>query len=235
MSVHPNSFKGNLEIPIAKRQIEFSEGDFIDSSSILTWSESARTKEMYEELDKKAIIATDGTSIYQITDTFPICQYYCSEECQLQPKNFLNTCIESITVATVNGNQISVELGKAKTEILEHETLCWYTTPLGDNRIICNNDIFELLLHKPNLLISAEGVLIFYTSKDMIATTDCEHYAWVWNPEEVKDFAIKKVESSACMTKVYYLDEKNNLHPYQLSFEVGLLDHGEIHMEFTKL
>lgn len=246
MSKHPNSLKGCFEIPIAERKMAiFPKGDFVDSSFISEFAESIRAKRVSEKLDKTSIIATECTSLYQITDMFPVCQYYCSDKSQLQPTNFLNNCIDGITVAIVKGKKLFVHRRKIKEELLKYETLCWYTTPLGEVRIICSDHIFKFLLHTPKLEISSEGVLIFYTSDQILATTDCEHYAWVYFPEEVKDLSIQNIESSeAGYSTVNFLkrsiDKENctiedTICPYKLSFDVDLLNSGGIHTEFKKL
>lgn len=169
-------------IPKAVRIVEFTEEDRRENPTVVHLSEIMITKEMWEKFAEEALVFIDGWDILQYAEEFPIVMYQCDEvACYgMQPDYRLNSFIKSITVSTaMHGKRFSVGSGKMESEITDSDVVVYYE----DNFVICHaviqHDIFHLLIKKPELVISPEGVLIFYTDNEILATVDCQHYYWI--------------------------------------------------------
>lgn len=79
----------------------------------------------------------------------------------------------------MHGKRISLNSGKMESEITDCDTVAYYEDNIGNCRAIDQYDIFRLLFKKPHLVVSPEGVLIFYTDNKILATIDCQHYYWI--------------------------------------------------------
>lgn len=175
-----NSLSEGFEIPIPERVIEFNLGEYRSNPHITGIDESLITESDYKDFAENALVFTDGNIIYQYAEEYPICYYYCSNKSMLQPENFLNTFIESISVSIADyGKKVSVGTGKVVEKLCSMDAVVYYTDRIGIKHAVVQNDIIKFLLKKPKLLVSTDGVLVFYTAKEILATIDCNHYAWV--------------------------------------------------------
>lgn len=218
-----NSLSGRFEIPVPERVIEFNLGEYRTNPFVTGVSESLITDSAYEDFAENALVFTDGNDIYQYAEEYPICYYYCSNKSKLKPENFLNAFIESITVSVADfGKRISVGTGKVVEELCSKEAVVYYTNTIGIKCAVVQEDIIKFLLKKPNLLVSANGVLVFYTAKDILATIDCNHYAWVridGNP------TIRNISNDGELVVVSRAVGKKK---DRIKFNIDLLNHGVV-------
>lgn len=168
----------NFVLPIAKRQIMFSEDDCLEEGSC-GFNPDTLSEEYLEKLEL-IYLTYMSDSLSQLTDAYPIVEYYSDNS------DALNRFVESITVAIVSGKKVS--FGKkcmTQEDIIEDEVIAYITTPENVSTAICNDDLCKMLYLKPELTVSPEGVLLFYTPTTLYATIDC-----VWgNIVDVEELA----------------------------------------------
>ena len=176
--------KVSKNVPIAKRIVEFKREDFKDNNLFFEFIDGIITEEMLEEeLTESVLVVVDGRDILQYVNEYPIVVYECDENIldeNMIPMHRLNCFVRRVVVSTgVNGRRISVGLKKINEEILDFNTIVYYEDNVGYNHAIIQNDICCFLLKKPKLVVSEEGILIFYTEDEILVTADCNQYAWV--------------------------------------------------------
>lgn len=146
----------NFVLPIAKRQIMFSENECL--------------QEGYCGFDPSILKEECLQSVSLITDAYPIVKYY-SENTDM-----LNRFVKSITVAIISAKRLSFDKKKctAKEEIVDEEVFAYITNSYDMSTEIYYNDLCKLLYQKPKLTVTDEGVLLFYTPTTLFATFDCK-------------------------------------------------------------
>lgn len=227
--------------PKVERIVEFTEDDFRENRMVTIHAESSITEERWKEFADNALVLSNGQTIYQYAEEFPIVAYRCSEDAGVMPSSRLNTFIESIMVSTANfGKRFSLNKRDMEWEYTGLDTVAYFTDNIGRRTIIPCRDISRFLLKKPNLVISNEGLLVFFTEKAILATSDCEHYAWVHDidTENGKIIGIEVYED-CCIVNLEdneNHDESGNSmkYSYKLQFIIDMVDHGMIKPEVTK-
>ena len=237
--------KVSKEVPIAERIIEFDKDDFCENFSPSDVSESMVTKEMLEEFAEKALVLVDGTDILQYANEYPIVVYQCNESicyADIMPEPRLNSFVLNIVVSTgVDGKRYSVGSGKMEEEPIGYED------PFGIKHQIIQYDICKFLLKRPKLVVSEEGILVFYTEDEILATTDCQQYAWVrWDDTIENCTSIENIIAYKEYCEVTLIDgedvfddfgeiaEKAPRHVLALNFNLKVADHNMINPKFTK-
>lgn len=143
-------------LPIAKRQIMFSEDECLQygycgfDPSLLTPEARGQIKPIY--------LSRMDDSVSQITDYYPIVEYYA------QNTDKLNRFVERVSVGIASGRILS----------FDDEVVAYITNPFKVSTTIYNYDLCKLLYQKPQLTVTNEGVLLFYTSTTLLATLDCK-------------------------------------------------------------
>ena len=154
-------------LPIAERQIMFSEDECLQAG-YGGFDPSIMTEEALKEVELNYLTRMDE-SVSQITDEYPVVKYY-SENTEN-----LNRFVESITVAVISGTRLTFdEKFGAIEEILDDETVAYITNPFNVSTEIYYHDLCKLLYQKPELTVTNEGVLLFYTPTTLFATLDCK-------------------------------------------------------------
>lgn len=228
------------EIPnIAERIIEFEEKDFITNPGITGGAENLITEEDWQTFADNVLTFTDGNCIFQFAEEYPIVRYQCKDEVDLMPDRRLNAFIKSITVSsTMYGKEFSISAGKVIEKRIGLKTVVYYQDNIGRRYAIPQVDIIKFLLRKPKLVVSSEGVLIFFTKDTILATNDCEHYAWVHgiNTEHsvIEDVELLKKYSCVCLVDTEEGNELNKYH-YKLQFDIDMRDSGMIKPRVEKL
>lgn len=239
-------------VPIAERIIDFSKDAFLEIIPPSNFPESTVTKEMLEEFAEKALVLVDGTDILQYANEYPIVVYQCNEDicyADIQPEPRLNSFVLNIIVSTgVDGKRYSVDSGKIEEEPTGFDTIAYYVDPVGIKHQIIQYDICKFLLKRPNLVVSEEGVLVFYTEDEILATTDCQQYAWVrWdntiaNCTNIENIIAYKEYCEVTLTEgedVYddfgKISAESPRHVLALNFNLKIADHNMIKPTFTKL
>ncbi len=239
------------EVPIAERIVEFGEDDFNEKFSLFEFSESLITEEMLEEFAKNALVIVDGKDILQYENEYPIVVYQCNENvcyADIVPEPRLNSFVLNIVVSTgVGGKRFSVGSGKMKEEITDFDTIAYYEDPVGIKHMILQYDICRFLLKKPKLVVSEEGVLVFYTENEILATVDCQQYAWVrWNDiienctkiENITAYheycEVTLIEGEDVYDVLGKISKKAPRHVLNLNFNLKVADHNMINPKITK-
>lgn len=227
--------------PKVERIVEFSEDDFRENLDVTLFSESLITDKDWEKFADNSLVLIDGNTVYQYAEEFPIVAYRCSEDAGVMPSGRLNAFIKSIMVSTADlGKRFLLNKRDMEWEYRGLDTVVYFTDNIGRNTIIPCYDIARFLLKKPNLVISNEGLLVFFTEKAILATIDCEHYAWVIDVD-TKNGKITSidVDDEYCTVNVddsEIPDENGNpiKVSYKLQFIVDMVDHGMIKPAVTK-
>lgn len=227
--------------PEVERIVEFTEDDIRENLGVTLFDESLIKDETWQKFADNALVITDGNTIYQYAEEFPIVVYRCSEAAMVMPSSRLNTFIKSITVSTANlGKRFSLNKREMEWEYTGPDTVAYFTDNIGRCIAIPNYDIFRFLLRKPNLVISEEGLLVFFTEKTILTTSDCEHYAWV-NDVDTDNGIIKGIDVCDGYCTVNLEDTENNdkdgnplKYSYKLQFTIDMVDHGMIHPKVVK-
>lgn len=211
------------EVPIAERIIEFDKDDFCENFSL---------------------VLVDGKDILQYANEYPIVVYQCNESicyADIKPEPRLNSFVLNIAVSKgVNGKRYSVGSGKMEEEPIESDTIAYYEDPVGIKHQIIQYDICEFLRKRPKLVVSEEGVLVFYTEDEILATTDCQQYAWVrWddtieNCTSIENIIAYKEYCEVTLIEGEYISEKAPRHVLALNFNLKVADHNMINPKFTK-
>ncbi|MGN1297446.1 MAG: hypothetical protein ACI4VH_03315 [Clostridia bacterium] len=215
------------EIPnIAERIIEFEENDFIINPKITGIAESLSTEAYWQIFADNALTFTDGNGIFQFAEEYPIVRYQCKDEVDLMPDRCLNAFVKSITVSsTMYGKKFSISAGKVKEEKFDSKTVVYYEDNIGRRYAVLQYDIIKFLLRKPKLVVSSEGLLIFFTKDAILVTNDCEHYAWI-NEINTDHFVIEDVElfekySCVCLVDTEEANESSK-HHYKLQIDIDI-------------
>ena len=168
------------KFPIVERVIEFSEAAYIENPQVTMCAENIISEKEWEQFEENSLVLVDGNNIYQYCSEYPIVVYCCSSDAGLGSNSRLNGFIQNITVSTVcEGKHFSIKKREMPFEFVGPTTVAYITDNIGRHNIIPNYQIFKMLLKKPKLVLSSEGLLIFYTEKYILATNDCEHYTYV--------------------------------------------------------
>lgn len=221
------------------RKVIFSEEDYRDNFAITSCSESLVSDKEWEEFADKALVLADGDEIYQYAEEYPIV-VYCDDECEL------NAFIESITVSTASyGKRFSLHKREMVEEYTGPDTVVYFTDNTNRKIVIQQHDIFYFLLKKPELVITVEGFLVFYTEKEILITNDCDHYAW--SGVEIDTDGSKKItelkaydDGECCVTVVDTedYDEKGKPKKYfynlRINFDMATA-HGTICTEIARI
>ena len=154
-------------LPIAKRQIMFSEDECLQEG-FAGFDFTIMTEEYLKNLELIYLTRMDE-SVSQITDAYPLVKYYSENT------NKLNRFVESITVSVVSGTRLTFdEKFNGIEEIVDDEVVAYITNPFNVSTEIYYNDLCKLLYQKPELTVTNEGVLLFYTPTTLFATLDCK-------------------------------------------------------------
>ena len=169
--------------PRAVRMVEQPESPLRDFQlSCLDPSIWTKTDKMLKKAGEKALTIDDGTSILQYALENPIIRYeskWLFDRAMLDDWS-LNSFVMTITVSeAMYGKHFYVNSGEVITTITGIDKVAYYEDNFGVCHTIMQEDIFNLLIQKPKLVVSSEGVLIFYTDKKILVTVDCQQYCWI--------------------------------------------------------
>lgn len=157
-------------LPIAKRQVLFDKTDFLrESHDIDKFSQEIRDKLCLPYVSH-LFTRRGGTEFYEED---PMVRWYVEETVFNEGENNLNGFVHSVTVSAVRGNRMEFDSHVAKVNKTVHEIVEYITNPWGVSTEIYWHPLYEFLLRKPELTVTNEGVLLFYTEDCIIATLDC--------------------------------------------------------------
>ncbi len=205
----------------------------------------------FGNLGNEALVLVDGRDILQYECEYPIVAYQCNRSlcyADVMPTLRLNSFIVYIVVSTgVDGKKYSVDSEGFEEEPTEFDTIAYYQDHFGIKHQIIQYDICEFLLNKPKLVVSEEGVLVFYTEDEILATTDCQQYVWVrWDGIIQNCKSIESIVAYKEYCKVTLIEGKDTYddfgdiskkaprHVLALNFEFKVADYNMINPIFTK-
>lgn len=130
------------------------------------------------EVHESRVISGEKEFI-QYASEEPILRY--ERQKKLEEKaDCLNTFVKSITVANIKkGKRSFLEYGFVLEEPFYKKEVFYYEDNNGTKRIIREKEICNFLKEKPELIISPDGLLIFYTKEKILATMNFEQFMWV--------------------------------------------------------
>ena len=220
----------NFTLPIAKRQVMFSEDAYLEEGG--PFYPSTLSKEYLENY------LSNMGDFYQITDSYPIVKYYSKNT---WPPQSLNRFVNSITVTNATGRLFSFnDNHKLEEEIFEYEVITYITTPEGVNTAVCNDEMCRMLYRKPKLTVTSEGVLIFYTPTALYATLDCGLGNWL----EIEELStaikndeishISHISANKGSTSITFKTRNGKKSTYRLSLTIDLLSTSGVTIEIER-
>ena len=224
------------ENPFAVRRIEFDEKDFRENPSILL-GKNMLSKIERLKLAEKALVLIEGNDILQYGYEYPIVKYEpCIDLIQSSENYKLNSFVKSVTVSTVtNGKRFSIATGILDEKGLKNDTIVYFEDTKGLFHSVTQSDIFNFLAKKPYLIVSPEGVLVFYTTKSILCILDFNHCLHIDINKINSGFAkISGVEFLGESLEVI-LENGSNQIAYKLVFKVDCLGSNPIIPEFEEI
>ena len=223
-------------LPIAKRQIMFSEDECLQygycgfEPSLLTPEARGKIEPIY--------LSRMNDSVSQITDYYPIVEYYSENTDEL------NRFVEKISVGIASGRRLSFDDHfETVNEVIDDEVVAYVTNPFNVSIGIYYYDLCKLLYQKPELTVTDEGVLLFYTPTTLFATLDCtsgnimgvEELAEALNESRIKMIRDICVDSEG-NTVIRFANEKGKKLPkdYQLSCMFDFFDEGGVTVKISE-
>ena len=179
-------------------------------------------------------------TMYRYPFECPIVRYQCDENsiCALDGDPHLNSFVESITVSIVQrGRAVKLGSEKTHTKSVKADVVVYYTDHFGINHSFFQNDINQLLLKKANLVVSPEGVLVFFTDKEIIATLACNngHYWISGHFIDVEGKTVKDIKVCKNYCKVILLDKEGVKHNFKLKFDFDLASYQVLIPKVSKM
>lgn len=215
-------------IPVAKRIVEFKESDLRLNPTIVHLDEKLVSEEAWNQFAQDALHIVNGWDIVQYAEEYPIVRYQCDEEksCYLDPDFCLNSFIEQITVsAGMYGKKVSMGSGRVSCNNTDGDIAVYYTDHAGINYAVIQHDIYMFLLRKPELVVSTEGMLIFYTEDKILATFDCFHYYWIHHRINMISKVIKRIEVHEDYSIIILEDKEKGEQKFSLKFKIQMTEH----------
>lgn len=163
----PRQENGNFILPIAKRQLLFDKKEIFSAGKDFVGN-------LPEEISLPYVsYLFTHQGVAELVEEIPIVRWYAEETVWNKGRNHLNGFVHDITVSLVSGTRLEFDAHKAKEEVFGHKILERVTNQYGVSTEIYWDPLYNLLLRKPNLTVTNEGVLLFYTEDRIIATLDC--------------------------------------------------------------
>lgn len=185
----------NFVLPTAKRQIMFSEDEYLQYG-YFGFDPKLLVPEAREQIEPIYISHTDD-SVSQITDYYPIVEYYSENT------DKLNRFIERVSVGIASGKELRFDdKFEAMNEVIDDEIIAYIANPSNVSTEIYYYDLCKLLYQKPELTVTNEGVLLFYTPTTLIATLDCQS----GNIVDAEEFAEELGQSRIKMIKNIFVN-----------------------------
>lgn len=216
---YPNGIERpkTFQIPEIIRQVEFSDEEFAECSN------ENPIKVFYQD------------QLLIINESYPICKYY-PQIYQPGLGIMINNSIHSITVSNVTGEMLSEDnvcCSERKRSFFQDTMIAWITDAGGINTAIeCYEVLRIMMFKKPKVVVTNEGVLIFYTDTSIIGmisnelTSSCAQIDEIANGiEDSRIKSIKSIYSKDGKTFIKFLNKNGNVikKEFQLKCNIDLL------------
>lgn len=218
--------------PVAERITTFAKDDSVKCNNIL--GKTNVSLEENELFDQRALRYISGNEIYQFAEEEKVVLYRCKKDSNLAGKGYLNPFAKEIIVADVkHGRKVSVYGTFIQSIYIEKARIAYYKTIGNEKREIKPYPLSRFLFNIPDIFLTSEGVLLFYSKDKMLATVDLEHFAWIYMP--IEDSTIEKVDEWAGNPLVTLKDSKGNTFNYNIVFYVKKGNYGCIEPKFEMI
>lgn len=213
--------------PVAKRVTEFAKRD-MRKTIVVRQNYNNDIDDIASDYyyPNDALYIIDGFESIQYAEEYPIVKYRCDENASIHREGeaCLNSFVKSITVSIArHGRKVGFS-GQVHCKKTTEDVVVYYTDNVGINHAIVQHELYSILLQKPNLVISPEGVLIFYTENDIIATVGCNNGCHVLSGTghavDVEMKTVENIEVCDNYCKVLLVDYEKNEHEVGLMFEL---------------
>lgn len=211
-------------IPVVERTIEFIDVDLTDKVSVTYCAEQFMNSKAWRKMDRHyPLNLIHRCYIEQYEKECPIVRYKCdgNSTFSLDAKPRLNSFIESITVSVVGIGRRSLFNKFDVESFVEPNVVAYYTDHFGVNHVIDYDGLYRLLLQKPNLVVSPEGVLIFFTDKEIIATLNCNDCIYYISEQfiNLKNKTVNDIVVGKNYCKIVVLSKKGKEIYFRLNFD----------------
>ena len=212
------------DIPVVERTIEFIDVDLTDKVSVTYCVEQFINSKAWRKKDSHCPLnLIHGCYMEQYEKECPIVRYKCDENStfSLDGEPRLNSFIESITVSVVGIGKRALFNKFDVESFIESNVVAYYTDHFGINHVIDHDGLYHLLLQKPKLVVSPEGVLIFFTDKEIIATLNCNDCIYYINGYfiDLKNKTVNDIIVGKNYCKVVVLSKRGKKIYFRLNFD----------------
>ncbi len=231
----------DFDIPIAVRQVEFSEDEFVTSDLKSFRDCGPFSEEGIEQLQEETttILRSGENSVILVTDEYPIVSYSKDFEKSENQLMGLNAFIDEVHLSIVDGYETfySGKTFKPEEGFIDGEALSYVIDCYNCYKTIIDAGLDKFLRKKPNLTVSKEGILVFYTKTEIQATIDCASANIVGVEEIAEVLSIKKrrnliIESIDSDNELILSYESNNqrkvLKKCKIKFLVDMLQRNRV-------
>lgn len=218
------------DIPVVERTIEFIDIDLTDKASVTYWAEHFINSNAWIKMDRHCPLnLIHGCYMEQYEQECPIVRYKCDENStfSLDGEPRLNSFVESITVSVVGiGRRLLFDKFDVES-FIDSNVVAYYTDHFGVNHVIDHDGLYNLLLQKPKLVVSPEGVLIFFTDKEIIATLNCNDCIYYINGYfiDLKNKTVNDIVVGKNYCKVVVLNKSDKKIYFRLNFDFDFLSY----------
>ncbi len=207
-------------IPVVEKITVFSKKDIKENPTFPYIREDA-PQEIWNMVKDNVLLLCVGEDIIQYVNEYPYLRYETKTKEKEYPRN-LNYNIKSITCSKVNmGKMISLASGKLTVGNIQRNNIVYYTDNCGINRMITDVFLSSFISEeKPNLVISPEGVLVFFTEEKIMATVDCLASYDFSEFGYFKDLNVEIIDDYCKLTLDSYTHGKTS---FKLKFDIDLM------------
>lgn len=150
--------------------------DFKTKSIVGLPDEGLISEKDWKGLSNNSLVLMRGMNILRYNEEYPIVRYQ-PAGCDVDTSLSLNAFIKSVTVSTgVDGRCVSA-FGQSEFSPNKYETVFYYEDSFGIYHSIVDDEACKFLMGKPKAVVSPEGVILFFSEKDIFATIDGQHYS----------------------------------------------------------
>lgn len=226
-------------IPIAERRTIFPADSNIRNSDYGGYDTEDLSEGEFNELISKSMLFSDGTTITHFLDEYPIAVYQSDEDAcyEIDPDYRLNAFVKSIhlSIADAGKEWCLRKEDSFESNYISERVVAYFEDNYGNRKMIEQGEIFTFLFQKPELVVSPEGVLVFFTNEEILATLDMIHYVYIKDPdilhEGVKIVQCKVNDEGLTLHTMY----DDYVGKYRLNFSFDFTECEPIHYTLTKV
>ena len=167
-------------IPVAEKVFTSKP---VKNSSIGKYDIECSSRFSFDRIIAKSLMLFDGRHIRHYLDEYPFCVYCCKKEAcpNMAPNFFLNSYIKEIVLSVVDAGReyFLGSTSKLDAEDIGKDTVAYYKDNKDEIHLIKDEEIFKFLFKRPDLVVTSEGMLVFYAENTILVTFDMKNYHWI--------------------------------------------------------